>query len=393
MRRRICQHIIVYKVSPLSSSNLRTVIAACSAITVFGLAFGMTYPLLSLMLDERGVSADVIGLNSAMMPLGILLFSPFIPHFSKMLGAKRVAAFAALATGLLILCYKMFDNLTAWFLIRLLQGMAIATLFVLSEAWIVGSSSNEHRGKIVAIYASVLSLSFGAGPAMIGWIGTDGWLPFIIGAACIILGVIPIALIRDVNGEVEETSNASILSFLPKAPMLIAAVAGFSVFDAATLSLLPVYGVENGLTQSTAAFALTALIIGNVFLQYPIGYLSDIYDTRTLLTCCAAITAVLTLAVPWVISSWMLWPLLVIAGATGYGVYTLSLKSLGDRFSGQELINGTAAFGAMWGLGALLGSIGGGFSMTVSSTYGLPVALACVYGFLVVGLLLRRPAS
>jgi len=33
---------------------------------VFGLAFGMTYPLLSLMLEERGVSADIIGLNSAM---------------------------------------------------------------------------------------------------------------------------------------------------------------------------------------------------------------------------------------------------------------------------------------------------------------------------------------
>jgi len=368
------------------------VIAACSAITVFGLAFGMTYPLLSLILEERGVSTELIGLNSAMMPLGILLFSPVIPYFSNKYGAKRLAAVAALATGIFILCYKAFDNLGAWFVIRLLQGMSVATLFVLSEAWIVGSSSKEHRGKVVAIYASVLSLSFGAGPAMIGLIGTDGWLPFLIGACCITAGVIPIALIRDVNSEVDNKSSSNILSFLPKAPMLIAAVAGFSIFDAATLSLLPVYGVLNGLTQSTAAYALTALIVGNVFLQYPIGWLSDIYDTRLLLTWCAAITAALTLAVPWVITTWMLWPVLVIAGAAGYGVYTLSLKSLGDRFDGQELVNGTAAFGAMWGLGALLGSIGGGWSMTLSTTYGLPVALACVYFVLVVGLILRRPA-
>ena len=353
----------------------------------------MTYPLLSLILEERGISADVIGLNSAMMPLGILIFSPFIPHFSRKFGAKRVAAVAAVATGVLILCYKAFDNLTAWFLIRLLQGMTISTLFVLSEAWIVGSSSTQHRGKIVAIYASALSLSFGIGPALVGWIGTEGWLPFLIGAGCIVAGTVPIALIRDVNGEVKETGKSGILSFLPKAPMLIAAVAGFSVFDAATLSLFPVYGIENGLTQSTAAFALTALIIGNVFLQYPLGWLSDRHDTRTILTACAAVTAALTLAVPWVITSWILWPLLVVAGATGYGVYTLSLKSLGDRFSGQELINGTAAFGTMWGLGAILGSIGGGWSMILSSTYGLPVALAIIYGLLVVGLILRKPAS
>ena len=44
--------------------------------------------------------------------------------------------------------------------------MTIATLFVLSEAWIVGSAGDHNRGKIVAIYASVLSASFGAGPVV-----------------------------------------------------------------------------------------------------------------------------------------------------------------------------------------------------------------------------------
>ena len=358
----------------------------------------MTYPLLSLMLEERGVSADIIGLNSAMMPLGILIFSPLIPFFTKRLGSRRFAILAALATGIFILCYKIFDNPSAWFFIRLFQGMSIATLFVLSEAWIVGSTSREHRGKIVAIYASVLSASFGAGPALIGWIGTDGWLPFITGAVCIVAGVIPITLIdenneidKDKNEEPQEKHNSGILSFLPKAPMLIFAVACFSVFDAATLALLPVYGVENGLSQSTAAFALAALICGNIFLQYPLGWLADVYDARTVLTFCAAVTTVLTLTVPWVITTQLLWPVLIVAGAAGYGVYTLSLKLLGDRFDGQELVSGTAAFGAMWGLGALLGSIGGGWSMTISSSYGLPIALACVYAVLVAGMLLRRP--
>jgi len=376
----------------LSSSNLRTLVAACCAITVFGLAFGMTYPLLSLMLEERGVPANVIGLNSAMMPLGILIFSPLIPKFSFHLGSKRLAIVAALMTGVCILGYKVFDNLGAWFVIRLLQGMSIATLFVLSEAWIVGSSSKEHRGKIVAIYASVLSASFGIGPAMIGFIGTEGWLPFIIGASCIVIGVIPIGIIREVDKDPEQ-HNSSILGFLPKAPMLVAAVCCFSVFDAATLALLPVYGVENGLSQSTAAFALTALIIGNVFLQYPIGWLADVYDARKVLTWCAVVTVLLTVTVPWIINAWLLWPVLIVAGAAGYGVYTVSLKSLGDRFSGQELVNGTAAFGAMWGFGALFGSISGGWTMTLSSRYGLPFGLTVVYLLLIAGLLLRKPAA
>jgi len=377
---------------PLSSSDLRTLVAACCAITVFGLAFGMTYPLLSLTLEERQVPANIIGLNSAMMPLGILIFSPLIPAISNRLGSKRVAMLAALITGILIVCYKVFDNLGAWFVIRLLQGMSIATLFVLSEAWIVGSSGKQNRGKVVAIYASVLSASFGIGPALIGFIGTSGWPPYLIGAACIVLGVLPIAVIREAK-QTPEQHNTSILSFLPKAPMLIAAVCCFSVFDAATLALLPVYGVDNGLTQSTAAFALTALIVGNIFLQYPIGWLADIYDARKVLTWCATITVMLTITIPWVISSWILWPVLIVAGAAGYGVYTVSLKSLGDRFDGQELINGTAAFGAMWGFGALFGSVAGGWTMTLSSRYGLPFGLCVVYILLVAGLILRKPSG
>lgn len=393
LKSQITQLSDTCKVIPLSSSNIRTLIAACSAITVFGLAFGMTYPLLSLTLEGRGVSADMIGLNTAMMPLGILIFSPFIPKIAKLIGAKRLAVVAALITGLLILCYKAFDNLGAWFIIRILQGMSVATLFVLSEAWIVGSSSDEHRGKIVAIYASVLSASFAAGPALIGFIGTDGWLPYLIGAACIAGGVLPILLIQEVQDTSDDSHTVSLLSFLPRAPMLIAAVGCFSVFDAATIALFPVYGVENGLSQSTAAFALTALIAGNIFLQYPIGWLGDVYDPRVVLTWCAGVTALLTLTLPWIINSWILWPVLVVGGAAGYGVYTLSLKSLGDRFSGQDLVNGTAVFGVMWGLGALIGSISGGWSMMWSKTYGLPVALACVYALLVGGLMLRRPAS
>jgi len=70
-----------------SPPNIRNLIAACSAISVFGLAFGMTYPLLSLILEQRGVSTEMIGINSAMMPVGILLFSPLIPVVSKRFGA------------------------------------------------------------------------------------------------------------------------------------------------------------------------------------------------------------------------------------------------------------------------------------------------------------------
>lgn len=371
-------------------SNWRNLIAACAAISVFGLAFGMTYPLLSLILESRGVSTDMIGINSAMMPIGILLFSSVIPIATRRFGARKVATVAALATSVLILSYKTFDTLAAWFVLRLLQGMSMSTLFVLSEAWIVGFAGSEHRGKIVAIYGSILSASFGAGPALVGWIGIEGWTPFVLGSIVVLLGVIPLTLVEEDNtARLEETQTSGIFEFAPKAPMLLAAVGAFAIFDAATLSLLPVYGLRTGLDVPTAAMALTALITGNIILQFPIGWLADKFPHRLVLAGCALTTSIAVLGLPFVMATVWMWPVLVIAGATGYGVYTVSLTSLGDRFKGIELVNGSASFAVMWGIGALFGSVAGGWAMAGLGPHGLPMLVSIIYALLMLGLVVR----
>ena len=368
----------------------RNLLAACTAISVFGFALGMTYPLLSLLLEADGVSTNMIGINSAMMPIGILLFSPILPVLSKRFGSRVVAIAAAIITALLLLAYKAFDSLEAWFIIRLVQGMSVSTLFVLSEAWIVQYAGQAHRGKVVALYAAVLSASFGAGPALVGWIGIEGWLPFVIGAAVVILSVIPLAMVQEgTEDEIEETAVSGIFTFAAKAPILLAAVGIFAVFDAATLAFLPLYGLKIGLNLSTAALALTTLIVGNVILQLPIGWLADRFSKQTVLKMCALISVVFAILLPYTGTSIWLWPVLVILGAAGYGVYTVSLADLGDRFQGNELVAGSAAFAVMWGVGALIGSISGGWAMSLFGPYGLPILVAFSYAALYTGILLR----
>ena len=374
----------------VSPMNLRNLIAACAAICVFGLAFGMTYPLLSLILESRGVSARMIGINSAMMPIGILLFSPVIPIVARKFGSRNVAIVAALATSVMVVSYKIFDTLESWFILRTLQGMSISTLFVLSEMWIVKFAGSAHRGKIVAIYSSILSASFGAGPAIISWIGIHGWMPFASGGIVILLGVLPLCLLREGKFTTAEKSRKTgIIAFAPMAPMLLACVFTFAVFDAATLSLLPVYGIQSGLSVAAAALALTALVIGNTVLQFPVGWLADKLPHRPVLVGCALVTSLMLLILPLVVATPWMWPVLVLAGTAGYGVYTVSLTSLGDRFEGVDLINGSAAFAVMWGVGALLGSVSGGLAMEELGHHGLPLHLVVVYLILATGLIWR----
>ena len=373
------------------SSNQRNLVAACAAISVFGLAFGMTYPLLSLILESRGVPSTMIGINASMSTLGIVVFSPFIPAISKRVGARRVALIAALLTALSMPALKYFSTLEAWFVLRFFQGASMAVLWALSEAWIVRFAADHSRGRVVAIYSSVLSASFGIGPLVVGVIGIGGWLPFLIGTAALVVGMIPLSLIRDEDTtEPEESAPSGLLDFAPRAPLLLACVAVFAIFDAATLSLLPVYGLHNGLELGQSAYLLSAMVLGNVFMQYPIGWLADRFPKRIVLATCATVTALLLGVFPMAVATFWMWPAIVLIGACGYGVYTVALADLGDRFSGIQLVNGAASFAAMWGMGAFLGSVSGGWAMAGSAVWGLPGYLGICYLLLGVGLYLRQ---
>jgi MFS family permease len=352
-------------------------VAAIAAISVFGLALGLMFPLLSLILEQRGVGADLIGYNSAMSPLGIVIAGFLIPAIVRRFGVKPVVLGAAAAAAAIVLAYRAFPDLASWFALRLAQGMCVAVLFSLSESWVVHFAEGRYRGRIVAVYNSVLALTFASGPAIIAQTGIEGWTPFLIGAAVLVAAMVPMALVR-VGSDGEMSRPASFSTFAPKAPVLLAAVGVFAIFDAATLGFLPVYAVRKGLDLATAATTLTALIAGNIVLQYPIGWLADQIPRRAVMAACGALTAALALLLPWTMGSWWMWPVLIVMGATGYSVYSMALATLGDRFKGSELA-GTSAFATMWGAGALLGALMAGWAIEAFGPDGFAYALAATF--------------
>jgi MFS family permease len=363
----------------LDRQRLINLLAATAAITVFGFTFGLMFPLLSLIMESRGVPSQWIGYNAAMHPIGIVLSVFVIPVAVRRFGAKRAVIGAALLTAAVILCYPFMPIFWGWFILRLLQGFFVSILFAISEAWIVRFARGPWRSRILALYTSILALSFGGGPAIISLTGIEGALPFLAGAAVLLVAMIPILFVRDEEVDSEDEAPLSVLGFARKAPILLFAVGMFGILDAANLSFLPVYAVKKGFDQEMAAMALTAFIIGNTVLQFPIGWCADHLPKRPVMACCGALSGVCSLLVPFVFGSWALWPVLTVMGATAAGIYTVALAELGERFSGHELVTGTAAFSTMWGLGALAGSLLAGWSIAGLGPDGLPFSMAAVF--------------
>lgn len=354
-------------------------LAAIAAISVFGFTFGLMFPLLSLIMESQGVPPHIIGYNAAMHPLGIMLAVFVIPVVVRRFGAKRAVIAAGLLTAAVIVCYPMFPVFWWWFGLRVLQGFFVSILFAISEAWIVRFAEGAWRSRILAIYTSVLALSFGGGPAVITFTGIEGMLPFLVGAAVLLVATIPIFFVKDEEVDSMDETPLSVFSFARKAPILLIAVGMFAVLDAANLSFLPVYAVKKGFDQEAAALALTAFVVGNTVLQFPIGWCADHFNKRAVMAACAVLAGACSFLVPFVFGTWLLWPVLTVMGATAAGIYTVALAELGERFSGHELVTGTASFSTMWGFGALAGSLAAGWSIAAFGPDGLPFTMAAVF--------------
>ena len=129
----------------------------------------------------------------------------------------------------------------------------------------------------------VLAGSFGIGPALLPFIGTHGIAPFALGAAMLLLAAIPILLARRTAPAPETARSHSVFSVLRLAPAAFAAAFVFGALDAGMVGLLPVYAIRSGYTEAHAALIVTAIAVGSVLFQYPIGWLADRMDRRRLL--------------------------------------------------------------------------------------------------------------
>ena len=360
----------------------RNVIGAIALVFGADVAMGLTYPLLNLLLEARGVDERIIGLNAAMSPLGIIVMGLILPRLVASRSSGPIAWIAMASLAATVLAMGLLTSLTAWFVVRFLLGAAAGALFSLSEAWLMHFTADENRGRTTAIYTTVTAAGFGAGTAILPFAGTEGMLPFMIGAGFIVVGSLPLLLIRLDGSEFkadESGDKTGMIVFACAAPLLLLGVLTMTLFDSVMLSFFPIYAVRVSLDLTSAAWLLGAAVAGAALFQLPIGWLADRWSRRGVIWIATLGTCSLALLMPVVIKTWLAWPLAVALGSCAYALYSLALVALGDQFKGPMLVAGSAAVAAMWGVGGIIGPPVTGWVFKVAGHETLPYVLAAPY--------------
>jgi MFS family permease len=370
--------------------NKRTMlILALATVGICDVAFGLTLQLQPLLMEAQGIPAWLIGLNATMGALGILAIGPFLPAIVQHLGSRSVAAAAMLAIVLSLLLMPVGPPLYWWFPLRFVMGMAIGSLFAVSETWILSIATEENRGRLMGIYTATLSVTFAAGPMMLPWTGIFGWTPWLICAACVALGLLPLATLN-VHEVAREGGSDGLAAILRRAPLLFLCIVAATLFDSILISFFTIFAERNGLELSRASWLLGTGIVSGVVLFYPIGMLADRWSKPGTIVLTALLTIASAFLLKPLLATPLAWPLCMLFITSAFGVYVVALATIGDLFKGRDMVAAAAAVAAMWGVGGIVGPPVAGRLIDLFGINVFPLVLAGIYMAVLLAISLNR---
>lgn len=243
-----------------------------------------------------------------------------------------------------------------WVVARGLYGLASNINFIIAQSWINHAASNSWRGRALSFFYMAYILCFGAGSWLFGQLPAEGNLSPLATVFLTSLAVIPIGLTR-----LPLPPMPPALSMLKAVPLAwrVSPVGVIGVLAAGGISMAvqgftPIYATAASLSQQQVATLSLVMQTGLLFVQYPIGMLSDRVDRRAviLLTCTLILLAGLAAIRVDFTQLWLLMVVFALFAGAIESIYSLSNAHANDRASPDHFVPLSSALLIVWSVGA-----------------------------------------
>ncbi len=362
------------------SDRKRGLVAVIASMVVVNLVYGLTLPLLSLVLDAQGIGKTVIGLSIVAQACAGVVIAPFAPRLIIRIGAAQVMQVSTVVAAATLIALGLFQDVYLWFPLRFLLGAAAAILWSASETVINELADDNWRGRIIGVYGSAGAAGFALGPLVLIATGTGGLLPFVVTAGLILLAGVPLFSIRDATRDDGDDDHSGLMRIFRIVPHIMLLNLTYAAAIEAFIAFFPLFGIHIGLGEARSLSLLTTFALGGVVLQLPLGWLADHVNRYGLLLACIVLTMAGFAVLPDLIAGPLIGPVFAFAlGGVEGMIYALGVILLGQRFRGAELAAASVLYTGMWATGTMIGPLLVGAGMDVLGDDWMSTLIAAIY--------------
>ncbi len=381
-----------------------------AATLIVSVAMGITAVLIPIALERSNLASAVTGTILSLESVSALIICIFLSQILRMIGTRWGLILSTCIRVPAVIGIIFTSNVNIWVPLIFIYGVGCFTFLILLQTWINALPITKNRGLVVSLYSTSISIGLALGPIVLNLIENyqeyfiekySVWIDSIIktltsmigididlgielsevslvhcqfGVAALLnlLALLPVLLSLPLipNFRFKKTSNIWRMILNCKGYMFAIAMGGVSIFGVS--AFITIYGIRNGLALEDAALLLTAFMLGSLFLEVPLAWLSDYFDRRYMIVICAFLSMSCAVYLPIAIyETYQAWGLLFLWGGVIGAIYSVVLAHLGDRFAGEELVSANAGYSLMDSLGGTLGILLIGFAMQTLGSDGL----------------------
>jgi MFS family permease len=331
---------------------------------------GFLGTLLPLRFTALGLSDGVIGLIATAEALGFLAGCLYAHKVIAPVGLERAYATFASLKSVAILGLYFADRIPALLILRFLIGINAAGLSIIVESWLNALVPNEQRGRVLTIYVLVYGLFFGVGQLFSQSLNVRGPELLFIAGISTTLALVPMVAIDVRAPALPQKIKLEILKALRTSPVSVTACLLNGLILTAFTTVGPLLGVRIGFDQTHIVLLMACVSLGGLFLQWPIGYLSDKVDRLHALIGLGLGILGVAAALVWIDRSMpfaLLALLFGIFGGLAESLYAVGVAHANDRAVATDYVALSSTLLFVWALGSAVGPPAGTYAIQLIS--------------------------
>jgi len=320
-------------------------------------ANGLLGTLLTIRGNELGFSILTISLMQASYPLGALAGTVAAPQLIEKVG--HIRAFSALASlvSIAAIVHLLTSDPYSWSLMRLLSGVCLPGLYVITESWLHAKAENRMRAQILSIYFMIQLGGPALGTAMVG-------LPDPTGA--MLFGAVSILMSDNKAPAYVAPERMRLRELYRVSPMAVMGIFVVSIGFGAWFISLPLYALARGFNEAQASGVV----------QYPVGWIADHFDRRKVVIVLGVVAAA---AAIWLAidrtPGHVVIGFAVIAAAT-LPIYSILAAHANDHLTYAQIVPASGTMAFLLQLGQFFGALIGPNTIPLAGGRGLLIMLA-----------------
>ena len=329
-----------------------------AGLSFIGLAIGVQGSLLGVRAALEGFDDILIGLVMSCYFAGFLAGSLLTPRMIQRVGHIRIFAALTAVASVSILVHALVIDPWVWALMRLITGFAFSAIYVVSESWLNQSATNTNRGQVLSVYTTILLVGICAGQFMLNIADPSGFTLFILISVMVSVAAVPILLSVVQTPPIEEVERVTMRHLWYRTKVGVIAIIMSQFVSSIVFSMGAVYVTRLGFAAYEVANFMGALMAGGMFLQWPLGKLSDSIDRRWVMGFSCLLGVFIAILISFIdeASGW-LYGLVFLFGGCALSLYSIVVAFTNDHLRPTEIVPASATIILFSGLASITGPI------------------------------------